>query len=243
MDKMQVLAGYCHDISTPLANACGFLKLIETNQWQDDERCRYYLELTQHNLNQISFLLRELSKITFTEQKADQGLPAHDRLQLSSVDLLSFLQHKLAAIEPVFQEQQRSLELICTSPKENNQSASNLPLLLSVDIGKLERCLDNLLTNALKYGYDNTPVQIVIACSSNILTIEIINQGPTIGAADLNKLTQPGFRLSNLQAKSELGLQQGLGLALVKELMVLQGGCLHIKSADEITHCRLIIPI
>ena len=83
----------------------------------------------------------------------------------------------------------------------------------------LGRIVDNLLENARRYG-DGT-VELRLDCAAQPPSIEVLDRGPGIPEAELDKVFRPFYRLEQSRAKATGGT--GLGLAIVRQLAAAQG--------------------
>ena len=83
----------------------------------------------------------------------------------------------------------------------------------------LKRCIENLLTNAIRYG---ERVTLKITLNNNELIISICDQGPGIPEADLEKIFEPFYRLDGSRAKHSGG--HGLGLGIARNIARAHGG-------------------
>lgn len=81
----------------------------------------------------------------------------------------------------------------------------------------LRRVLDNLLTNAVKYGDPATPITIRLRSREQRRTIFVHNFGPSIAVKDQAELFQPFHRAHAAEKSGKTGW--GLGLTLVRGLV------------------------
>jgi signal transduction histidine kinase len=104
--------------------------------------------------------------------------------------------------------------------------------------GGLRRIMDNLATNAIKYGSLNTPITISIQQDDSRVIISVHNEGPAISKEDQTILFKE-FR----RAKSAEGQKGwGLGLAVVKGLAEAHHGSARVES-DAVKGTTFIIEI
>jgi signal transduction histidine kinase len=90
----------------------------------------------------------------------------------------------------------------------------------------LKRCVGNLLSNALRHGVE---VQLrVIPCSRGI-AIEVLDNGPGIPQAELERVFEPFYRLD----KSRGDTGTGLGLSIAKVIAESLGGSLTLENRDS----------
>jgi signal transduction histidine kinase len=98
----------------------------------------------------------------------------------------------------------------------------------------LTQCVQNLLSNALKYGKTGDKAQIEIAAekdqASNEVRLSITDHGPGIDLADERHLFEPFYR--GVRVESNVP-GNGLGLHLVKTIMQAQNGRVTFSRAPD----------
>jgi signal transduction histidine kinase len=94
---------------------------------------------------------------------------------------------------------------------------------------RIERILDNLIDNAIKYSPDGGEVKVSARRDGDSVLISVSDQGIGISAANLKKLFQPFSRLETLVAGTAI---QGVGLGLVvcRRLVEAHGGRIWVES-------------
>jgi len=108
-----------------------------------------------------------------------------------------------------------------------NKSSNDLPDV-KMDVIKIEDVIDNLVNNAIKYGPENTIVEVRTSVRNNMLTVEIKDNGVGLSENDMRRAFQKG---SVLSAKPT-GIEQssGLGLWLVKKTIDEHSGKVWVES-------------
>ena len=87
----------------------------------------------------------------------------------------------------------------------------------------------NLIENAIKYGFEDTDVDIqLLQLKNNELNVKIINKGEGIPKKYIERLTERFFRVDKARS-SKIG-GTGLGLAIVKHILIRHRASLRIKS-------------
>lgn len=105
---------------------------------------------------------------------------------------------------------------------------SNKTLTAHVDAERLRMVLDNLIDNASKYTPASKNIAINLKKDERMATIEIMDEGVGIKAADIDKLFQKFKRLDNPLSVSVGGT--GLGLYWAKKIVDLHDGSITVKS-------------
>jgi signal transduction histidine kinase len=106
----------------------------------------------------------------------------------------------------------------------------------------IRRVLENLCSNAIKYGAPDQPMTVSIRRDDEQVLIEVHNQGPPIPAEDQALLFEPFRRSRSESNSSKRGW--GLGLALVAGIAAAHGGSVAVESsAQQGTTFRVALPL
>ena len=104
------------------------------------------------------------------------------------------------------------------------------PLLVEGDRLRLIQVLQNLVQNAIKYSPAGGIVRVQVERHAATVRIAVSDQGVGIPQADLPRLFQRFYRASNVDERQISGL--GVGLYVVKELVMLHGGSVDVVSEE-----------
>lgn len=105
-------------------------------------------------------------------------------------------------------------------------------------LSALQRALQNLIDNAIKYGQG---AHIVVTDSTNELRITVHDNGPGIPDADLPHVTEPYYRVDLARSSGTGGV--GLGLSIAKDIAFLHGGNLLLSNrAQGGLEAMLVLP-
>lgn len=107
-------------------------------------------------------------------------------------------------------------------------SASQKPVKICADTQALRRLLLNLVDNALTHGAP--PVAVSLDERATEVVLRVSDHGPGIDAADYQRAFEPFERLD--RARTNTG-SVGLGLSLVKGLVISHGGRVELGSAAQ----------
>lgn len=106
-------------------------------------------------------------------------------------------------------------------------SAEDLPYA-SVDIGLMERVLENLIENAIRYTPAGGEVEIAIVRDGDELRIRVSDTGDGIHEDDLPHIFDRFYRAAQHEPKKSQG--SGLGLAIARKIVELHGASLEATS-------------
>lgn len=102
----------------------------------------------------------------------------------------------------------------------------------------LKRCLGNLVNNALQYGEHAT---IAITDSAEELTIRVLDDGPGIPDAELERVFEPFYRLESSRNRETGGT--GLGLSIARDVAQAHSGSLTLANrSGGGLEAKLVLP-
>jgi signal transduction histidine kinase len=105
------------------------------------------------------------------------------------------------------------------------------PVALQADCERLSQVVTNLVTNALKYSPENSPVQVRVSQSKHAALIQVHNEGSTIPQEQQANIFEPFYRTPDAQSSAKKGW--GLGLAISKQIVERHGGRIGVESSQE----------
>jgi signal transduction histidine kinase len=92
----------------------------------------------------------------------------------------------------------------------------------------LKRALSNLLSNALHYA---GRAELILVPEAERLVFRIEDDGPGIPDADLERVMEPFVRLDEARSRDTVGF--GLGLAIARRLVTMDGGTLALRNRPQ----------
>ncbi len=226
--RTDFVANASHELRTPLAAIKGFLETLEDPKAGKDDATR------------ARFL-----KIMYTEADRMQRL-VEDLMSLSRIEAEKFeLPSEQIDLSELVAEARDFY--INSRGKKESEILVNLPTdipLIHGDRAQLSQVVNNLLSNAFKYGRKGAPVTINLAPnkSGTMLCLAIRDQGDGIAAEHIPRLTERFYRVDKGRSKSIGGT--GLGLAIVKHITERHGGRMEISSEVGVgTTVSILLPI
>jgi len=102
------------------------------------------------------------------------------------------------------------------------------PVLLYFDLDQLDRCLSNLISNAIKYSGKNSQIVVSLINTKEQVGIQVADNGQGVAVDLEDKIFN---RFTQGKTSEQLNMPgTGIGLALVKELMSLQHGSVQLVN-------------
>lgn len=213
IESKRVLA---HELKTPLASMRGLTQLLGGFDLSDAERRRVttLLSAEADKLQSMVTALLDLERLPLRDFHASTSVTDLGDLVTARINLL-----RAGTDRP----------LIAAAPRG---------VLVRADPMLLERVVDNLVGNALKYTDDD--VRVSVANTNAEAVVEVADRGPGIAPADRERIFQRFVRGATAAGTEGLGL----GLSLVAEVARWHGGRVSIEDAAEGgARFRFILPL
>ncbi|WP_265531663.1 heavy metal sensor histidine kinase [Pseudomonas saponiphila] len=208
----QFSADLAHEIRTPLHNLLGSNGLALNQPRSAAE----YQEVLASNMEEFERLGRMAENLLFLA-RAEQADAALDRQLLS----LSAVGAQLCDyFEALADDRQIRLE-------------NGFYGELWADQQLLQRALGNLLANAVRHADPGSPISLRRRDEAGWCWLQVHNQGPAIAPEHLPRLFDRFYRVD--PSRAEPGDSGGLGLAIVRSIMLLHGGQVRVASEGQTT--------
>ncbi|HID9469292.1 MULTISPECIES: heavy metal sensor histidine kinase [Serratia] len=213
----QFSADLAHEIRTPVGALMGHCQVALYQARSVEE----YETLLSNNMEELERISRMVENILFLA-RAGEGQAV---LNPQRLDVAQELQRVADYFEGLAEE--RGITLVCQGEGQ-----------WMADAMLFQRALSNLVSNAVRYADENSQVQLqAVSQADGGLAILVINQGPPISPAHLNKLFDRFYRAD--AARSSGSHASGLGLAIVRAIMTLHGGTAHAHCVVEENTARI----
>lgn len=221
--RKELIANISHDLRTPIASILGYTELlIDKNTTLSAEDRAKYLAIIDTNSNKMKKQIQDLFELSKLES-------AHYKLHVEPLHLGELItdisnKYKLLANE-------RGINL-------NTIFSKDLPTI-NADIALMDRVIQNLVDNALKFSKGGDTINIEIGQTAKNILVKISDTGEGIAEEDLPYIFDR-FRIGKNNETSNTGL----GLAIVKKIVELHHLVIQVTSKENIgTTFTLEIPI
>jgi hypothetical protein len=112
------------------------------------------------------------------------------------------------------------------------------------DANRLHQLLDNLVVNAIKYGFSDSPVRVTLTGNDEKVVLTVRNRGPVIEPQLRTRIFDPLRRgsspLSDQDGEGDGSL--GLGLFISREIAIAHGGDIDVESDESETVFTVRLP-
>ena len=225
--KSHFFANISHEFRTPLTLIMGPLQKLINGSFEDNPRL--YFQLMKRNANRLLELVNQLLDLSRLEAGKME-------LTLSHGDILAFCLTKASNFIPL-------------ANAKNIQFDIQIPgrtLFASFDADKLEKILNNLLSNAFKFTPEEGEVCLKISQKGKNLDISVKDSGIGISEERLPNIFERFYQVREDSEEGDIHSFEGsgIGLALVKEIVDLYQGEIQVESnIGEGSHFRVSIPL
>lgn len=215
--KEQFLANISHEIRTPINGIAGMANLLGQNPSREDRET--YLNAIRHSAENLKVIINDILDLAAIES----GKLRFEKIAFNLKDLLPSLISTFT-----YQAKEKKLTL-------NYGVDERLNKILLGDPVRLNQVLINLISNAVKFTHTGS---IDINCRAEKehrgtcwVRIEVTDTGVGIPEEKLNTIFE-SFSQADASVTRRYG-GTGLGLTIVKQLVELQQGSIHVVSKEH----------
>ena len=210
--KQQLFADLTHGLKTPLAMMQIPLQLLTDRRKSPDEESRQkLLAMLNTNVMKLSDIIRQLMEF----RKIDQNCVS---LDIADIDIVEYVRRICDCFRMHFEL--KGLDFGCRLPEE--------PIKMTLDPGKIELALYNLLQNASTFTLPGGSVDVSLTKTGNMVSIAVRDTGIGIRAENLDKIFQRFYQVHENNAKPVFGA--GIGLTVAKEFVEMHNGRIKVES-------------
>jgi len=207
--KEEFLSAAAHDLRTPLTVVLGQAELLERRLARDPSAPVDPAGITR--IAREARRLRDLVSALLDAQRLEQGAAVMDR---HSLDLRVILD----AVQQRFRD--NGLDLKVVQPDK--------PLFGLVDRMRMERVLDNLVENALKYTASGDLPELHLRSEGDEARVSVVDHGVGIPDDEQERIFERFYRASNVQSITDTGM--GLGLYICRRIVESHGGRVWVEA-------------
>ncbi|QTQ39803.1 sensor histidine kinase [Lactobacillus taiwanensis] len=222
--KDDLITNVSHDIRTPLTSIIGYLGLLKNSELNEDQT--KYIQIAYDKALQMKALAEDLFEYTTLRSSTN------NKLVLAPLHVNSMLEQVAAGFELEAEKKNITFNVI-TRPRD---------LVIDADAKMIVRMLNNLISNALKYGHGATEINLIANRVNNkFVELRVENNGEQIPKKSLQKIFDRFYRVESSRNLKTGGT--GLGLAITKSIVDLHGGTIKCQSTAELTSFIIQLPL
>jgi len=206
----RMISNISHDLKTPLTVITGYLEMVSLNESitiEDKKR----VGRAHEKAVELQMLMNEF----FDLAKIESG---DTEFALEKVNLNEICRKSMLDFYEMLTEYE--LEISINLPNENLYTLGNEEMLI--------RALNNLISNAITYGYQGNVIGLNLFADDNFNYIEVWDKGKGIEEKDQEKIFERLYTLEDSRNKEYQG--SGLGLTITKRLIENLAGNVQVSS-------------
>jgi len=210
--RRELIANVSHDLRTPLAVMQGYIETLSLKEdsLTSEERQRY-LEVVLESSKKLSKMIAQLFE--YSKLEAKQIRPEKESFFLSE------LAHDVSQNYQIL-AREKDIDIQLEIPEK-------LPLVFA-DIGLVERVLQNLMDNALKFTPNGGTITIQLTEKAKSVEVKVADSGPGIPEEEQTAIFDRFHQTDYVRTEQKKG--GGLGLAIVKNILDLHDATIRVQS-------------
>ena len=202
--RNEIVSLISHDLRAPLTVVTGYLDLLR-KPLTDEDRDRA-IDAAHRNAERMADLLEDLLSATRAEELLAPS-------SLSPIGLAGLAEDVVASIR--------------TTTERDITLDVRHPAVVLGEEKRLRQVLTNLVTNALKYCPDDTPVGVIVDSTGDRASLMVQDHGPGVPEQDRARIFERFTRLESTDARTS-GI--GLGLYIVRIIAENHGGAARVEE-------------
>lgn len=204
----QQIENISHDLRTPLTSMLGYLRLMETGGLSPEEKEDLQTVIRKaERLQELITQFYEYTKVTSSDYS----------LTLESIEVTKLLREALA--DAYTELEKRQLEVEVNIPQG--------PLEITGNVNAMQRVLQNLLQNAVRYA--KSYLEVIVSEEEGAVEIIFANDVEDLNVSDVERLFE---RFYTPDASRTQG-STGLGLTIAKEFVEKMKGSMESELVGE----------
>lgn len=221
----QFIQAATHDLKSPIGIVMGYADLLK--RMDDVRSAPKVMDIVEH----ISDASDKMMTLV-TDMMDILQLQTAYNLDLRQVNFSEFLQQH---VEPHYvKAQEHNMDMRLSIPAD--------PIHAWVDTSLMQRVVDNLVSNAIKYSPDNTPITISLRENDHGTVLTVQDEGYGMSAETIKKVFEPFYRGKKMVGDRYIE-GTGLGLSIIAEIVHQHQGIVEVESElDKGSVFRVTIP-
>jgi PAS domain S-box-containing protein len=207
--KTNFIATISHELKTPISSIKMSLQLLENEKVGTlNTEQQSLVESIKEDAGRLLKITGELLNMTQVESGTIQ-------INVLPSDVKEIVEYAVNATKAAAEQKQIKFEI---------KAPDSLPKVLA-DNEKTAWVLTNLLSNAIRYSYDNSTIYIDVTVEGKKVKFSVTDTGQGISPQYIDKIFDRYFRIPGTKKEGT-----GLGLSISKEFIEAQGGQIGVKS-------------
>ncbi|WP_439740886.1 sensor histidine kinase [Bacillus pseudomycoides] len=207
----KMLSNISHDLKTPLTVILGYTEMLNTDKTMNKEEQQALLDKVHLKTLEVMELIHKF----FDLAKLESGDKA---IEMTKVNMNEVCREKILSFYDLVTT--KGFEVHIDIPEKNVYALGNTEVL--------GRVLNNLISNAIAYGYDGKTLGITLRDDDRCVYVDVWDCGKGIDESHIDKVFERMYTLED--SRNRLYQGSGLGLTITKRLVEALGGEIHLSS-------------
>ena len=207
----RMLSNVSHDLKTPLTVISGYIETIQHDKQFSDEEKELLLKKVQGKVMDVAGLINTFFDLAKLE--AEDWQLEVERIQLNELCRKAILGY---------------YDTLTSKGFSVHIDLPEVSIHMDADAAALTRILENLLSNAIRYGKDGKTVGMTLEQDEENVYIEVWDKGKGIQETDNDRIFERLYTADDSRTSSVQG--SGLGLMIAKRLTEQMQGQIHFTS-------------
>ena len=207
----KMLSNISHDLKTPMTVILGYLEIMRLNGSCTDDMLKKAEQKAKNVL--------ELMNRFFTLAKLESG---DTKIKLSNIDLAKICRESILDFYEILTS--RGFQVDICLPEE--------PVCVCGHEESIQRILSNLISNAIRYGYEGQYLGIHLRTKERDVFLDVTDKGRGIDKLFAKKVFDRLFTMEDSRSRSVQG--NGLGLTIARNLARQLGGTITLDSTPYV---------
>lgn len=226
-NRKDLIANISHDLKTPITSIIGYVEGLQDGVANTPEKRETYLNVIHQKALSLNQLIEEL--FLYSKLESDEQI-----FYFETLSLIDFTQSIIDSYE------QEYPNVFFSFTHDNLAQAS-----VMIDPNQMERVITNILENSIKFKdpkKEDLKITVHLTRKNKVYILTIEDNGIGISESDTLNVFERFFRSDKSRTPSVKG--SGLGLSIVKEIMLKHQGQVTIYSAlNKGTKVNLELPV
>lgn len=212
--RKQLVRDLSHELKAPIAVIKGYADGLQYGIAEDKVSREKYCGVIVEECDKMDHMVKELLELSKLEQ-------VMIKTKIEPIKIHNFLEEMMKKYEIALEQKRCKFILKC----DKN-------VIVKADHFLLERIMENLIANALKYVEYEGKVVIMVEELIPQVKISVFNSGEKIAKEEFDKVWDVFYKIDKSRKEQKSG-GHGIGLAIVKSAVELMGGSVFAENKEN----------
>ncbi len=211
--RREFSANVSHELKTPLTTIYGYAEMLDGGMVKEEDKPAFYGHMKDEASRMIN-LIENILLISNLDEKAGREL-------WEDVDLASVMKETVAALSPKAAANNVSFRIAAEKTKK-------AATVMRANRAQMQELFYNLIDNAIKYNKPGGLISIELLDTADQLKLTVADTGIGIPREVQDRVFERFYRVDRSRSKKTGG--SGLGLSIVKHIVMIHHGRIELKS-------------